>query len=510
MPIQPLSIPFPRGGVVRNLPFSEQQLRTTPDALNIWPARPSDGRLGGGTRPDLISIGAVGSNPCHWTTFAYKGAGGTFGAYVVRVTAVVSNTGGTKISADGQGSWTSAIATSPASDFCSVAAFRQILFQASSGTTNIYYKDYGNSTTGTLASPGAGHTKVGDPPENAGAICTWGGRLLVAGIEDEPHVVRGSAIGDPWNWDESSPDLDSAFGTTGAGDARISDPIVAVFAHNHDCAFVSGLGSSYVLRGNPLANGFVAKVSSTIGAISMSAIAKATTDDTYLLTRIGPHIMQAGCGSPLIPIGGSVPNDLIGVDPADGHWGSLCFDARWRMMHFITNKSGGDPAYWAYQIDDKSWWPMDAPSTMRLGIEIPGIANDNIASALYVDTDGDVYNFDRTDSEELITSYYDVGPFDLADSPNMTGMLVRLNCELADGSDPVYAAVYTGASRSEAAKATTPVDTYTFDREGYNIDAIPRFRDKACRVRLSCDTDQRMSVEQLLPTVATVGGRRAE
>ena len=503
---QAISIPFPRGGVVRNLAHNEQQLRTTPNALNIWPARPADGRLGGGTRPDLVSIGAVGSNPCHWTTFAYKGAGGTFGAFVVRVTAVVSNTGGTRISADGQGSWTSAIATSPASDFCSVAAFRQILFQASAGTTNVYYKDYSDSSTGTLAS----NVTAGTPPEHVGAICNWNGRLLAGGIKNETHVVRGSALGDPFNWDESSPDADAAFGTTGSGDSKIGEPVVVVFAHNHDCAFVSGLGSSYVLSGNPASSGFVAKVSSTVGAISMSAIAKATTDDTYLLTRIGPHIMPAGCGSPLIPIGGSIPNDLIGVDPADGHWGSLCFDARWRMMHFITNKSGGDPAYWAYQIDDKSWWPMDASSTMRLGIEIPGIANDDVASALYVDTSGNVYNFDRSVAEESITSYYDVGPFDLADGPGVMGMLTGLNCELAADSGPVYAAVHTGNSRERAADSTTPIDTYTFDREGYNVEALPRFRDKACRVRLSCDSDQRMSVEALLPTIATVAKRRSE
>lgn len=508
MPVVPVTVvPFPRGGVVRSLAFGEHPPRTAFAASNIWPAQPSTGRLRGGTRPDLVAMGATGGTPMHWTDLQYKSTGGTHAAYIHRVTAVVSDGYGTKISADGD-AWDAAIAHDPNSDFCSVAAFKQILFQASQGHEDIYYKDYSDASSGTLASNPSPPDSTAVPPTYAGCICNWGGALLVGGIKGEPHALRRSALGDPFNWDESDTDPDAAFVTTGAGDAKIGEAIVVVFAHNRDCAIVGSPSSCYVLRGNPSVNGSIEKLSNHIGPLCMAAICKGWQDDTYMLTRSGPAVIASGCGKPPVMIGGAIPNDLIGVDPGDGDWASVAYDDRWRMVHFLVNKSGGATAYWGYQVEDKSWWPMTAESTLRLAIEIPRISSDDVASALAVDSDGTVRRFDRSIDVEEIGSYIDLGPFIHSGNPATVGLLHDLNVVLAEDSDPVQVDVYLGASEQEAMNSSDIVATYTFSTPGHNIRRLPRRRGFASKIRLSNPENGRISVEQVLLGMIPVGGRR--
>ena len=499
---QPRRIPFPLGGVHRGFGHADQPEHTTPDAMNVWPSQPTSGRRRGGTRPDLRSVGSVGGAPYHWCDIAWKATGTTQANYVNRQTAVV-HASGVSSSATGA-SWTSRIGVAPGSDFCSVAGYQQNVVMASIGLEKIRYYDLAGASAGNLTDD----VVAGTAPTYAGVVWTWAGRLMVAGLKDAPHVVRGSAVGDFLDWDSSSVDLDSSFSLSGGGNTILGEPVVVGFAHNHDCSLVGGPNSCYMIRGNPKGStGAIYGLSREIGPVSMSAICKAD-GNTYFMSRVGLAVIDEGCGhAPRLVSDDNIPNELVGVDPGAGDWCAVGYDMRWGMVHVYAHR-GSSYYYWVYQTKTRSWWPMSTGNSLRLCASLPNIAGANVASVIAVGSGGSAYTWDRSVTSESMASYVDFTPFNLAESPDDEGLLVKINAELAEDSDDVPFEIYTGESLQEAANAATPRVTGTFGVQGVNMPRRCRLRDKAARVRFKASGGDRLSVESLLATTVPVSTRR--
>jgi hypothetical protein len=502
---QPTRLPFPVGGVVRGVALADQPQQTTPHALNVWPSQPSSGRLRGGTRPSLVALGAGPGTPYHWCDLAWKGSQTGQSTFVNRGIAVVGANGTYTTT---NGTWTNRIATDPGGDFASVAAFQQTLFQASHTLQRIYYYDMAAGTSGDLTTDAT----AGTPPEYAGVICANGGRLWVAGIKNEPHVVRGCKIGDFLDWDDSSPAGSSAFSTTGSGNSTIGEAVCVLHAHNHDCTLVGGPTSLYVARGNPSGtSGNIYVISRGMGPISMAAITSAgdgVNGGSYMLTQMGPYVVPPGCGEGMQPLGlPNIPDELVGVNPANGDYAAVGYDQRWRMVHFYVVWASGEKAYWCYQIESKSWWQISTSLTLRLAAQLPGIGSADVATVVPMTSGGQAYKFDRSSTGESIDSDFDY-LIPLA-GPGDEGLLTSLNIELAEDSSDVDYAVYPGASLQQAANATTPLVTGKFDRQGLNIIRRCRIRGSAARVNLSASGNDRLSIESLLPQIAVVSARRS-
>lgn len=502
---QPTRLPFPVGGVVRGVAFADQPQNTTPHALNIWPSQPSSGRLRGGTRPSLVSLSGGPGAPYHWCDLAWKGAQTGQSTFVNRGVAVVG-ANGTYTSTGG--AWTPRIATAPGGDFASVAAFQQKIFQASHTLQKIRYYDMAAGTSGNLTDDAT----AGTAPEYAGVVCTNGGRLLVAGIKDEPHVVRGCKIGDFLDWDDSSPAGSSAFSSTGTGNATIGEAVCVLHAHNHDCTLVGGPASLYVMRGNPSgASGNIYVISRGMGPISMAAIATAgdgVNGGTYMLTMMGPYVVPPGCGEGMQAIGlPNIPDELVGLNPGNGDYGSVAYDQRWRMVHFYANWASGEKAYWVYQIESRSWWQMSTSLTIQMAAQLPTLGSADVATVVPMTSGGQAYKYDRSSTGESIDSDFDY-LIPLA-GPGDEGLLVALNAELAEDSSDVDYAIYPAASLQQAANAVTPLSTGKWSRQGLNIIRRCRVRGSAVRVNLSASGNDRLSIESLLPTIAVVSARRS-
>ena len=511
MPNNPLRLPFPMGGVSKRFGHSDQPPSTTPSALNVWPAQPSTGRLRGGTRPDLTSLGgSVSGVPYHWCHLRYKGTGTNNQTFVNRRIAVV-HAGGTSVTATGSSFGSAIIGTAPASDFCSVAAFQQVLLQASIGTQYIYYYDYVAASGSNLTAAAT----AGTPPEYAGVICSWGGRVVVAGIKDEPHVVRGSAIGAYLDWDETSTDPDAAFSTTGAGNSAIGEAVVVAFAHNHECLVVGGPDSIYMIRGNPASNssGSIYLMSRGVGPLMMAAICKGAHpqggDVTYMMTRMGPAFIPEGCGSAPQMIGiEQIPDELVGVDPGSGDYAACAFDYRWNLLHVYVNRNGGSESYLTFDPKRNAWWPMTFGSTLRLVADMPWLGSNDVASVMAMTSGGAAYSFDASSPSESIASHVDYGPFVMGASPGQEGLLTGFSAVLAEDSDDVTYDAYVGASEQEAANSSTSLHTDSLATLGFNARRHPRLRGYAGRARLSASGSNRLSVEDVLPTIASVSERR--
>ena len=504
-----LSIAFPSGGVSERHGFNKQAPFTTPDSNNIWPFQWETGRERGGVRPGIVSSGGSVSGAKNWCDANWVGNNS--------VAVVGSN--GTYVYKKNLPGWSRIIEQSPGTDFTSCATHLMSLYQAAGATDQacVYRPlDESEDEADLVAATRDDGTEKGTAPKGCGLVASWNDRLVLAGDIENPQILYMSAVGDPTDWDYSSPTGSAAWANSSSGTSgAISENITSLIHHNSDCLIVGCTDSMYAVRGNPAAGGYVYSLSNAIGPLQHSAWCKTGNDHTVMMTRDGLYSIRPGCGEPPVNMSReNLPSSLVGIDPGSGDSVSIGYDSRWRGVHIYANYSGGSKEYWFYDLQSKGFWPMSFGETVDLAVNFKNKASPT-KSGLHIISSGTAYQFDSDDTSESIDSHIVYGPIPLG-STHTEGVLTELNAVLSEDSGDVAWSVFADKSPQEAyalVKAGTPSFTGTkWDVQGFNYLQNPLVRGAAFYLKLEDDggtaSERRWCVEEILAKFRPAGKRR--
>lgn len=98
-------------------------------------------------------------------------------------------------------------------------------------------------------------------------ICTWRGRLVVAGLLYDSHNWFMSAVGDPTNWDYAPFEQSATQAVAGNNSPMglVGDVINTLIPYTDDVLIFGGDHTLYLCSGDPVAGGQIDLVSSSIG-----------------------------------------------------------------------------------------------------------------------------------------------------------------------------------------------------------------------------------------------------
>lgn len=491
---RPISLRFPVGGVARRHGYEYQPQHTTPDAKNVWPGERSTGRTRGGVRPGLKTLGAVGGAPYGWCRANWYNSGTYSGVAIVHAE-------GTSTSTDGV-TWTTQIATNPASDFASCAMFNSVILQASGGGS-LYAKDMSGGSAAVVT----------DAPTNCGIVIEAMDRVWVAGDTTNPHVVYASAVGDHEDWDYAATESSGAFASGGVN-GFIFGRVTSLIHHGANCVIVGETDGMAVIAGNPRGGGIGRIVNQVHGPISQKAWCQDLVGNTWFFSRAGLYRIGAGCiqsGANIESVSRErLPGSLIGINPGDGDNVSLGYDERFRGVHIYVTRSGGDDEAWFFDVNDGGFWPMEFPEGIGLAALLQPIMSDEGSGLIAVTETGSAKHFNitqNTDYGTAIDSYLDIGPIKLG-GDDSTGRMVDCFGVLAEDSGDAGWSVRVGESAPQAYAATPQFTGQNWTRSGLNYRQHPRVMGHSAYLQVYDVSGSRWSFEEIVCNVQAGGRRR--
>jgi hypothetical protein len=144
------------------------------------------------------------------------------------------------------------------------AALNENLYFAD-GINYVYYKSATNSME--LWQATAGTLPMDSELNTPRLICAWRGRIVVAGLLQEPQSSFMSAIGDAhdWEYEPASPSAADAVDVQASSIGQVADYITALVPYNDDTLIYGGDSTIHILRGDPRDGGRIDNVSKAVG-----------------------------------------------------------------------------------------------------------------------------------------------------------------------------------------------------------------------------------------------------
>lgn len=453
-------MPFPMGGLVETFAFENQPRGTTVDCQNVRAYDPSTGRMRGGQRAgtakylstriaddQVQDIGHVVARavPSDQTTVGSR----TVIAYAVTSGTVAKfTTSGFTTATNGGSALNSARPVIFSSELFGVVYFAD-------GASEKKWTAGTNTVATWAASPGTLPVSGSARPR---LIETWRSRIVVSGIEGDPHNWFMSAVGDANNWDYAPTTTVAtqavAGNNTDAG--KSPDVINSMCPYSDDILIFFGDHSIYQVTGDPAEGGRLDRISDSVGGAWGRCWTKSPDGAVYFFSsRGGIYRMSPG----------SAPQDITqdGLRErfTDLNMNTtlirLAYNDREKGIHvFLTPLGGGATTNYFYDIRGNSWWP-DKFTTAGQNPTAVHIYDGDTASDRTVilgGQDGYLRVFDYTpvknDDGVAIDSYVWLGPIQLQNRPKL--MLTELKPTIATGSDDVTFNVHS-AETAEGAKA---------------------------------------------------------
>lgn len=511
MPDQYLDLHFPLCGVNVATAYDRQPIRTTQDgvyayttpaAQNVRAVEPETNRARGASRLGLEKWVETRPRGVRWITqeltlivgVGYSPPGGNavqLSASGRVVTVVAVSQGYVEIVNPGDTDWSATINASgedPPLNYTGLVystALNQKLWFAD-GTNYVYYDPSTNTVYPWLATAGLlPQDSDGNVPR---LICTWRGRIVVAGLFNEPQNVFMSAVGDPTNWDYG-PQNPSAFDAVALGNSPnlglIGDVVTGLAPYNDDTLIIFGDHSITILRGDPLAGGQLDLVTDTIGAAWGIPWCRDPYGVIYFFSnRMGIYTIVPGQQ----PVRISQAIDALLQNINTGENGiRLIWDDRSQSLHvFITPLEEAGPAtHYVYETRTGGWEPDVFGNNDHNPLAmctVDGNEPDDRA-VLLGGFDGYVRTLSRTaqdDDGTPIVSSVVLGPILTPDLDDV--MLKTLQAVLSETSGEVTYEVYVGTT-AEHALSTAPVVTGTWTA-GRNLISPVRRSGHAVYIRL--------------------------
>jgi len=307
--------------------------------------------------------------------------------------------------------------------------------------------------------PTAGTLPIGSVDDTLGCrlIALYRGRVVLAGLSEEPQNWFMSRAGDPLDWDYGASPVDATMAVAGnSSDAgELGDVVTALAPYSDDMMVIGGDHTLWLMRGDPAAGGVLDNISYQTGIAGPSAFA---WDPNGALYFVGAGVLWRMAPGQTLPeplSRGRLDKVFDAID-YDANRIVLLWDRYHVGLHVFTVPVDGQLAtapvhiYWDQRTD--SFWKDQYPAAM--GPSAVHIFDADLPSdraALIGGWDSYIRfidNGEETDDGTPINSYVDFTPKVLAgDLANMR--LTELEMILAADSDPVRLEVY-GESTAEA------------------------------------------------------------
>lgn len=502
-------MPWPNLGLVESTGYETQPRNSTVECENVRAWEPSTGRARGGQRAGLTKyvndrtsannvqdIGQV-------VTRSTPSAQTEVGARDVVSYAVTNGT----VAKFTTSAFTTATGGSGALSTTTPVIFSAELF----GT--VYFAD-GDSTkeyapgTNTVSTwtPSAG-SLPGSGSTRCRLVESWRGRIVLSGLETDPHNWFMSAVGDADDWDYTidPPTHTMAVAGNNADAGKSPDIINAMCPYNDDILIFFGDHSIWQMTGDPAESGRLDLVSSTIGAPFGRPYCKSPEGIIYFFgSRGGMYMLQPG-GQPENISEKQIPERLNSYDADTTLVRMAWSDVEKGVYLFLTPLGGGATTNYFYDVRNNAWWPDKFDTNTLNPISVHLFDGDEAGdrTVLMGGQDGYVRKWDYTtpgtsDDGTAIDSNIMLGPIQLQNRPKM--MLTEMMAGIGTGSDDVTFDVYAAETAQAAEAAATAKFSGTFSA-GRNKSERRRAIGHDIYVKLSNTTDSEAWTYEFLQIV---------
>lgn len=517
---------MPVRGLDQSKPLNDQPQLTTPSALNCWPIDSASGRQRFGIRPGKIVLGTTTAGSVyHAIPITYNTGSGASGATVEAIAVCGAN--GTYTAPLGT-TFTAKITTDAGSltwpNQASCALYQGFLYQASAGSSTVRRIELDGGSEEALAvtyyDPGPNTEPKGTVPTYCGIVVTHGNRLWLMGDRNYSHVWYASKMGDPTDWDYTNVTSAGAVTSTGETGGQIGEEIVAGISQSSHCLLIGTQTSVYAVLGNPR-GGSVRRISDHVGPLGNTAWCNDAEGNTWMVTKRGLYRITPNGGA-VIPESEAIPNELIGIDPADGDRVAIGYDHRWPGVHIFVDYATGTDKSFFKSFQTGGIFQQSFGTMPRCAVTFPKLLSDNTSSLVMLDGTNSFWfkrdHEDGVDTPETRTSYVYI-PIPLADAGS-EGVLHAITAALAYESDNCDWEIYVGKSAEQAFRQTTAAFTGTAwtwvnsspDRYlNYWQNPMARGNFAYLKISVTDATDARWIVEQIVADIITpTGARKAQ
>lgn len=461
--LQPLA--WPTQGMSVHGGFSAQPPGTTVDCLNVRGYDPSTNRLRGAQRCGHSKYVAAQCNGANFIqSLEHISLAQAASNAAIRQLKGVAVAGGTIKGFTAAGGFTATSGGAGALSATSPYIGTAILF------SKVYYADgshwivYDPSTdTASAWTASAGSLPVDGSGRTPRLICTWRGRIVLAGIIGDPTNWFMSAQFDATNFDYSPQNVTAtqavAGNNTEAG--QVPDNITTLMPYSDDLLIFGGDHSIWQMTEDPAAGGQIDRISDTVGVAFGLPWCKDAFGNIYFWgSRGGFYGMHPTPGATAAPVRLSAQNIdelLLDVDMTQNIVRMVWDDRFQSVMTYITPINGGSTTHWVYDTRNEAFYQdqfnSDAHNPTAVHLMDGDSPTDRVV--LLGCRDGYIRKIDtaaKDDDGQLIKSYVYFGPFLGGDGKLR---LRELRGILGESSDPVTLEVFSGHS-AEAAHNSSP------------------------------------------------------
>jgi hypothetical protein len=364
----------PIGGMVKTTAYQSQPPFSSYSSMNMWPIDVLTGRAIMATRPPLETIPSP-TGPCTLLTRVNGFATGKpYQSFIGAFNSDVYWWNGTGFTA-ATGSQASSIPTTRA--VYAKVYLEEVFIGQTSSKPLVFNYDAG--TVETMVET------AGTAPSDCRIVETWKGALWLAGQLATPHILYGSRVGDPRDWDSSVPleDTGGAFATTGDNAGLLNGPITAVMPHTSDVMIVSTIEGLVAMRGHPRDGGIFNPIEGSQYVLGQGAWCKGPGDVLYMLTPLGIMSLEPGSSAVPTPVSKKkIPEELLGLtyDYTDPKV-SMIFDSRWNGIHILIR--GAQEQGWFYNMTTGGFDRMQFNGYPFIVMEFPPFMTDQTNGIIY-------------------------------------------------------------------------------------------------------------------------------
>lgn len=493
-----ITVHSPILGIDRKVAYEDEPSGSTYDSLGFLPfdaktgrrmcaTQPGWGLFGPASNPNLISALNVAAN---------SGGQETYSRLLI-----IANSGTLK-SISNTGTSTTIGSGIDTARNVQAATYGDELFIANS-TYKVY--TYGTGTNTWTASV------HGTLPPRCILICEFGGRIVLGGDPQNPHVVNFSRVDEPRDWLFAANDAGSPCASTDISGGAIQEPVIDFIPHNRDCLLTPSSSSFYIYRGNPTDGGTLERLCYGVGLTNRGAWCKTGPDDwTYFMSRDGLYRMAPGCGSPPIVVSRkNIPDALRAVDGVTTK-AYLSYDVIFHGI-LIALTSG---EYWWFDIETEGFWRLLGPGgAVSFAVNRFDPIETADKSGVLVGTSGGMYRMDRTAAVGGSTASY-FYPFvgKLTKSVGDQAMVEQVNPVFSGNTDDTEATLdFYGAMTVEDSLSLADDRHFSSTVGEYqdNGQSNPRIGGHALAIKLTqSDMSKHVAFEVMPMTVIPTGRDR--
>lgn len=442
-----IEIPWPFGGLVRDVAYEDQPPGTCTDCLNVrgydYTLTAGSGKKRGAQRPGIAKYcpnQINGANQIqdiiHVVTADVSAPSAT--SIVNRVITQIAVAGGNVVKFDDVGTTAvtngagALLSTAPVT--FSAPMFGKLYF--ADGVNTKYYDVATNTvstwtpTAGSL--PGSGATR-------AKLIELWRGRIVLSGLNTDRHNWFMSALGDADDWDYSpiNPIETSAVAGNNSETGRIGDSINTAIPYSDDVLIFGCDSSIWMLNGDPREAGRLDLISDTIGMAWGRPWCKDAYGRIYFFGSRGGVFRMVVGSLPERISKGSIDEELSKVDLGVTSV-RLAWDDRTQGVNvFLTNLGIGPSSSYFWDDRLQSWWQDDYGSLFPCSVSVFDGDAVGDRAVLLGGKDGYIRKIsilEKNDDGGAISSYVVFGPMRLKNKPRMRIEEMQVNLALNSGT----------------------------------------------------------------------------